>query len=315
MAGSSSKPVAVIGAIIANLVIAVAKFTAAFFTGSSAMISEGIHSLVDTGNQSLLLLGVRLSKRPADPTHPFGHGKELFFWGLIVAIILFGLGGGLSIYEGITHLQHPVELEDPTWNYVVLAVAFVMEGIAFTVATRELFKEQENHGIWEAVRTSKNPAVFVVLFEDSAAMTGLIVAFLGVFLSHRFEMPALDGVASIVIGGILALVAVVMAYESRRLLLGEAVEPDTLNSIYRLAKAGPQVKEVGRPMTMYFGPNEILLNMEVTFRPDLSGAELSDAIQDMESRIRAEHPKITRIFIEARSFIQSAAAGSSPGEL
>jgi len=300
---SSETPITVIGAIIANFIIAVAKFVAAIFTGSSSMLSEGIHSLADTGNQALLLLGINLSKRPADETHPFGYGKELYFWSVIVAMILFGIGGGLSMYEGITHLQHPGELRDPLWNYVVLGIAMVAEGTSLGIAINEFFKHEKEpeEGVWEAIKESKDPSIFVVLFEDSAAVIGLILAFLGVFLSHRFTNPLFDGLASISIGIVLAAVAVFLAYESRELLLGERADPETVNSIQEIAQDNPNVKSISDILTMHFGPKQVLLTMNIRFKDGLSGDEIANTMDNLETKIRKKHKKVDRIFIEAES--------------
>jgi cation diffusion facilitator family transporter len=299
MASGSSK-ITVYAAIAGNLAIAVSKFVAAFFTGSSAMLSEGIHSLVDTGNGGLLLFGIRQSKKPPDETHPFGHGKELYFWTLIVAIVIFAGGGGMSIYEGITHLVHPSPIESPFWNYTVLGLATLFEGISWTVAYKEFRTTQGRRGLWEAIHVSKDPTVFTVLFEDSAALLGLLVAFLGVFLGHQFDNPYFDGSASILIGFILATVAILLAYESKGLLIGEGVQPRMLEDICTLVREDAAVERVMRPLTMHFGPHEILLNLEVQFRCRLSAAELAGAVNRIEQRIRSRHPDITRIFIEAR---------------
>jgi cation diffusion facilitator family transporter len=298
---TSEKPIFVYGAIAANLAVAVTKFIAAFFTGSSSMLSEGIHSVVDTGNQSLLLLGIHLSKRPADETHPFGYGKELYFWSLIVAMLLFGIGGGMSVYEGITHWQHPNPLEDPTWNYVVLALAFVFEGVSWTIALKEFLPEVGQKSFWQAIRTSKDSSIITVVFEDSAALAGLTVAFLGVFLSHRFNIPQLDGAASIIIGLILAVVAILLAYESRGLLLGESADTTIVTSIQKLAKADPAVEQVKYPLTMHFGPDEVLLNLDIQFCPELSATEVISTVDRLEKAIRKEYPNIKHIFIEAEA--------------
>ena len=225
MATASSKFV-IYAAIGANLAIAIMKFVAAALTGSSAMVSEGIHSLVDTGNGGLLLFGIHKSKQPADATHPFGYGKELYFWSLIVAVLIFGVGGGISIYEGIAHLLHPRPLEDPFWSYLVLGFAAVFEGLVFVIAFRAFQAlKGEDESIWQAIKSSKDPTTFTVLFEDAAAMLGLIFAFVGIFLAYQFENPYLDGVASVCIGLLLAAVAVVLAYESKGLLVGEGTGP------------------------------------------------------------------------------------------
>ena len=301
MASGSSK-IAVYAAITGNLVIAVSKFVAAVFTGSSAMLSEGIHSLVDTGNGGLLLFGIKQSKKPPDEMHPFGYGKELYFWTLIVAIFIFAVGGGMSVYEGILHLVHPRSVENLLWNYAVLGLATLFEGISLTVAYREFKVMQGQRGIWEAIHASKDPTVFTVLFEDSAALLGLLVAFLGVFLGQQFDNPYFDGCASIIIGVILATVATLLAYESRELLIGEGVSPRVLKEICALVSEDATVEKVMRPLTMHFGPHEILLNIEIQFQRRLPAVELAAAVNRLEQRIRNQHPDITRIFIEARSF-------------
>jgi cation diffusion facilitator family transporter len=299
---SSERPITVYGAIAANGVIAVSKFAAGIISGSSAMLSEAIHSVVDTGNELLLLLGIHRSKKPADKLHPFGYGQELYFWSLIVAILLFGLGGGMSIYEGISHLRHPAVIRDPTWNYVVLGIAFVAEGTSWAIALRKfLEKRKKGQGLWQALRASKNPAVFVVLAEDSAALAGIVVAFLGVFFGHRLRNPYLDGTASIVIGLILATVAGFLAFESRDLLVGESADADVVRSIRKVARADPAVLDVSRPLTMHLGPGQVLLNLDIEFHPDLSASEITAAVDRLEAGIRKERPSIKRIFIEAES--------------
>jgi cation diffusion facilitator family transporter len=300
--GSSDKPITIYAALVANFLIAVSKFFVAGITGSSAMLSEAIHSIADTGNHGLLLLGIRLSRKEATKDHPFGHGKELYFWSLIVAIVLFGVGGGISLYEGLLHLQHPAELGDPFWNYVVLAAAVVFESFAFYVAFRALMGVAGEDSIWQAIRQSKDPAIFVVLFEDAAALAGLLVAFLGVFLGHQLQMPVLDAVASIVIAVILMSVAVFLAYESRKLLLGEAASDRVVSSIRAIVEQDPDVEAAYKPMTMHLGPKEILLNMDLRFMPGLDSEQVVKAVDRVESKIRAQHPQIKRIFLEAEGF-------------
>lgn len=304
---------AIYAAIAGNAAIAITKFTAAAFTGSSAMLSEGIHSLVDTGNGGLLLLGIRKSKKPADATHPFGYGKELYFWTLIVAMLIFGAGGGVSIYEGILHLLHPSPLEDPFWNYVVLGIAIVFEGIVFTIAFKQFQALKGEQSTWQAIRTSKDPTTFTVLFEDSAAMLGLIAAAVGIFLAHQFDNPYFDGAASIVIGLILATVAFFIGYESKGLLVGEGADPETLQSIKALAEADPAIKAVDRPLTMHFGPHVVLLNMDVQFSDGSSGTERESAVERLEKAIRDKHEAIKHIFIEARSFTSDVARSKEQG--
>lgn len=292
---------AVFAAIAGNVAIAVTKLIAAAFTGSSAMLSEGIHSLVDTGNGGLLLLGMRMSRKPADANHPFGHGKELYFWSLVVAILIFALGGGMSVYEGVTHLTHPPQAHDPTWNYVVLGLAIVFEGVSFCFAFKAFRSEKGAQGIFETIRASKDPTTFTVLFEDTAAMLGLVVAFLGIFLGHQLNNPYLDGVASIIIGAILAVVAGFLAYESKGLLIGEGVDAKTLESIRAIAAGDTAVKEVKKSLTMHFGPHEVLLALEIRFKKQLTAAKIAAAIDRLEMKIRARHPEVKHIFIEAKS--------------
>jgi cation diffusion facilitator family transporter len=297
---ASESKVAVYAAIAGNLAIAVMKFAAAAVTGSSAMLSEGIHSVVDAGNGGLLLLGIRLSRKPPDAQHPFGYGKELYFWSLVVAFLIFGVGGGISVYEGILHLLHPRPLEDPTWSYVVLALAAVFEGIVLAVAVRQFRAVQGEQGVWQAIRASKDPTTFVVMFEDTAALLGLVAAFLGVFLAHRLDSPYMDGSASIVIGLILAAVAVFLAYESKSLLIGEGADRETLARIRALAEADDDVASVHDPLTMHFGPRTVLLTVDIEFRKGLSASDVHAAVARVERAIRTAYPRITRIFIESR---------------
>lgn len=298
MTGESK--VAIFSAIAANLAIAVTKSIAAYLTGSSAMLSEAIHSIVDSGNGALLLVGLRRSRKPADADHPFGHGKELYFWPFIVAILVFALGGGMSVYEGITHLSHP-QLSDPTWNYVVLGIAFVFEAASSYLAFKAFRKELKGAGVIKTIRASKDPNTFTVLFEDTAAMAGLLVAFVGIFLAHLFQNPYLDGVASIGIGLILASVAVFLAYETKGLLIGESVDPQTLASVRSIAAADEAVEEVRKSLTMHFGPTEVLLALDIRFNPKLSAEGISEAVNRLEAAIRAQHPQIKYIFIEAKA--------------
>ena len=304
MASNSSKKT-IFAAIGANFAIAITKFVAAALSGSSAMLSEGIHSLADTGNELLLLLGIHMSQKPADANHPFGRGKELYFWTLIVAMMIFTVGGGISIYQGVTHLLNLKPLKDPTWDYVVLGFSVVFEGFSWKVAFTELLATKGEKNFWEAVRTSKDPIVFTVLFEDSAALLGLVVAFFGIFLGHQFQNPAFDGIASIVIGIILAVVAIVLAYESKGLLIGESADIETVNNIRRLAADEPAVERVMRTLTMHLGPDEVLLNLEIHFYIQLSSEEVALAVSRLEETIGTYHPEVKHIFIEAKSLAAS----------
>ena len=293
--------IAVYGAIAANVAIAATKFVVAGITGSSAMLSEGIHSAVDTGNGVLLLVGRRLSERKATPEHPFGHGKELFFWSLIVAVLVFGLGGGLSMLEGIQHIMNPAPMRDPKWNYFVLFAAAIFEGTSFTVALRVFLREKGDRPFWAALHASKDPMTYTVLGEDFAALAGLAVAALGIFISHYYNLPQADGAASIAIGVILAGVAVLLIREARGLLIGEGIRPDTAAAIRELLGRHPLVRSVGPLLSMYIGPEQVLLTLDVEFDPKASAASISKAVRSLEQEIRARFDKITRIYIEARA--------------
>lgn len=300
MASGSAKKT-IFAAIASNLAIAITKFIAAAISGSSAMLSEAIHSLVDTSNELLLLLGLHNSQKPADASHPFGYGQELYFWTLIVAILIFAVGGGMSFDEGITHLLHPSPLEDPMWSYIVLGIAVVFEGFSWRVAWKEFSHYKGEQNVWQAIRNSKDPTIFTVLFEDSAALLGLAVAFLGVFFGHLFQNPDLDGTASVIIGLILAVVAVLLAYESKGLLVGESANTRIVERIRELAKTDRAVKEVMGVLTLHFGPQEILLNLEIQFHQNLSAQEVAIAVNRLEQKIRSQLRDIKRIFIEAKS--------------
>jgi cation diffusion facilitator family transporter len=289
----------------------VTKFIAAGVTGSSAMLSEGIHSTVDAGNGVLLLVGMKLSLRKASPEHPFGHGKEIYFWSLMVAVLIFGLGGGMSVYEGVLHMLHPQPLRDATWNYVVLGAAAVFEGASFAVAMRQFLREKGDVPFWRSLRISKDPTTFTVIAEDAAALGGLAVAAVGVYLSHHLDMPVIDGAASVVIGLLLAGVAVLLIRESRGLLIGEGIAPATALAIRDMALRNPHVRDAGSPLSMYLGPTEILLTLDVEFRRDSTADEIVGAIASIEHDIRLRYQKIQRIYIEARSI---GNATRPPGE-
>jgi len=294
----SESKTAVYAAIAGNAVIAASKFVAAAVTGSSAMLSEGIHSVVDTGNGALLLLGLRRSRLPADDLHPFGHGKELYFWSLIVAVLIFGVGGGVSAYEGVLHLRHPQPIEHPVWSYGVLAIAAVFEGASFAFALRAFRRVQGERGVWEAIHRSNDPSTFTVLFEDAAALLGILAAFVGVYVGHRYRAPWADGVASLTIGMLLASVAVVLAYESKELLVGEGADPELVARIRRLVLEDPAVREVSRILTMHLGPHTLLVAMDVRF--DTEAPAIAGATARLERAIRDAQPDVGPIFIEAR---------------
>jgi len=300
MASGESKT-AVVAAVLANLAIAVAKFVAAAITGSSAMIAEGIHSLVDTGNGGLLLHGLKKSAVPPDADHPFGHGKAIYFWALIVAMSIFGIGGGMSIYEGITHLYHPSPLENPVWNYAVLGVSLIIEGASFTIAMKQFNKARGSQKPWAFIRGSKDPSLYTVVLEDSAAMLGLVVAFVGVLLGHAFGNPYFDGAASIVIGLLLIGVAGVLGIETQGLLLGEGISKEETDALRSLVEADPAVEWMSEMMTSYFGPHDLLVNLGVQFTPGLPAEDVHMAIHRIEDALKAARPEIGHVYIEVES--------------
>lgn len=299
MATGSKK--VIYAALIGNSLIAVTKFAAAFYTGSSAMLSEGIHSLVDTGNQGLLLYGLARSKKPADEKHPFGYGAELYFWAFVVAIIIFAVGSGVSIYEGIHKILNPHEVANPYVNYVVLAAAMVFEAVAWWIALKE-FKAVKGNGTYmQAIRDSKDPALFTVLFEDTAAMLGLMVAFVGLAIAQYFGLLWMDGVASVVIGLILAGTAWFLAYETKSLLIGEAASPDMIASVRALAIATPGVVAMNELRTLHRGPEDVLLGVSVDFEDTMTAGHVEKAIYQLEIAVKAQYPVVTRIFIEVQA--------------
>jgi cation diffusion facilitator family transporter len=297
----ASSRIAVYGAIASNLAIAVTKFVVAAVSGSSAMMSEAIHSLVDTGNGLLLLVGMRLSQRPATQEHPFGHGKELYFWSLIVAVLVFGLGGGASVYEGVVHITDPRPIEDPFWSYATLAVAAVFEGASFGIALHQFSKERGSMPFWRALHISKDPSVYTVLAEDSVALAGLAVAALGIFFSHRLGMPVLDGVASVVIGLLLAGVAILLIRESRGLLIGEGLQRSSAQAIRRIALDHAAVRSVGAIRSMYVGADQVLVATAIEFNDHTNTPDLERTIEEIEQAVRQRFPQITHMYIEARS--------------
>lgn len=298
---SSGRLIVVIAAISANALIAIAKFIAAYVSGSSAMMAEGIHSVVDTANEGLLLLGIWQSRKPPDEEHPYGYGKELYFWSLVVAIVIFGVGGGMSVYQGIDHILNPQEIVDVGWAYAVLGFSFFFEGISFILAGREFLRTMGKNGIWSELRAHKDPSIYSVLVEDAAALMGVVLAFLGIFLGRVLGIPLLDGVASIAIGVLLAAVAIFLARESKGLIVGEAADPEIIRSIRAIAESEPTVERVGHPLTMHLGPDQVLLNLSIEFRRDVSAGELTAAIDRIERRIRERHPNVRRMFVESES--------------
>lgn len=297
----ASRNKAVYAAIVADIAIAAAKFVAAVATSSASMMAEGIHSLIDTSNGLLLLWGRHTSRRPPDPVHPFGHGKLLYFWTLIVALLIFTLGGCISLGQGILRLVHPEEIESPGWNYLVLAIAAAFDGYSWRTAYRQIREARREPNPLHAARNTKDPSDFTVFFEDSAALVGVLVAFVGVGLAHATGSSIPDGIASIVIGLVLGAVAFFLAAESMKLLIGERADPEIIESIRGLADADTDIGRVGDVLTMHMGPDEVLLNLAVEFREGISADGLGEAIVRVERAIRDKHPEVKRIFLEATS--------------
>jgi len=306
MAGSSNK--AIWSAIIANSAIAVSKFVAAFFTGSSSMMSEGIHSLVDTGNGILLLFGIRSSKKPADHKHPFGYGQEAYFWSFVVAILIFALGGGIALYEGIVHLIHPKELKNLKWSYVVLGLAILFEGYALSVALKQFNKTRGNKSFYRARVDSKDTTTAAVVIEDTAALLGLAIALICLGLNQLTGIVYFDGLGSVLIGLLLISVSLFFAIECKGLLIGEGLLPENIVKIEKILKEEPNVNSNARPLSLYFGPQEILLNLDVNFKDTLSLTEIEDTIDRIESNIRKILPGVNKIFIEAESIKRNSPA-------
>ena len=297
---SGSKKV-IYAAMIGNGLIAVAKFVGAAITGSSAMLSEGIHSLVDTGNQGLLLYGIARSKRPADEKHPFGYASEIYFWAFIVAILIFSIGAGISVYHGVEKVLHPHPVQDPMINYIILILAMIFEGFAWWIAWREFSSTQGKKGLFQAVQESKDPTIFTVLFEDTAAMLGLIVALIGIWVSVTYDMPILDGVASIIIGIILAGTALVLALETKGLLIGEAAAPEIVDEIRALVGQQPAIVALNEIRTLHRGPNDVLLALSVDYNDEIPAGMVEQTNTSLELAIKGRFPVVKRLFIEVQS--------------
>ena len=299
MASGSTK--VIVAALIGNGLIAITKFAAAFYTGSSAMLSEGVHSVVDTGNQVLLLHGLKRSRKPPDEDFPFGHGKEIYFWSFIVAILIFAVGAGVSLYEGVARVMAPHPVENVLINYVVLGFAMIFEGGAWYFAFKEFGRVKGRRGYVEAVKTGKDPTFFVVLFEDSAAMLGLVVAFLGVWLGDVTGNPVFDGIASIIIGLILGGTAAWLAFETKGLLIGERANKEVVEGIRRVVRARREVNHVNEVLTMHMGPDFILVNVSVDFDDDILAEDVEEAVSHIDEQLKKRFPDIKRVFIEAES--------------
>jgi cation diffusion facilitator family transporter len=276
------------------------------------MLSEGIHSVVDTGNGLLILLGVRNSQKPPDDDHPFGHGRELYFWTLVVSFSIFGVGGGVSTYEGVLHLfRPPEEIVSPAWNYAVLGTSFVFEAVSWAFGWRAFSKTRNGRSVLRTIHVSKDPTNFTVVLEDSTALVGLLIAFGGVFVSHQFGLYYFDGIASILIGLLLCVVALFLGYESKSLLIGEAVDGKTLQGIREIAESEPGVRKATKILTIYTGPEDVAVTLELKFENGIDARDLRTAIRQIEHAIRKKYPDITRVYYEAESLSERELNGEA----
>lgn len=298
--GNSSKAV-VHAALAGNLLVAATKLFAAMWTGSSAMMSEAVHSFVDSGNEVLLLYGLRRAARPPDVQHPLGYGRELYFWSFIVALLVFALGAGVSIYEGIGHIRRPEPITQPFVNYVVLALALLFEGGSWIISLRQFREAKGTLGYYEAFRRSKDPTSFMVLFEDSAALAGILIAGLGTFAAVQLRRPAIDGCASVLIGLVLAAIALLLARESKSLLIGERADRHLGDSILRIAAAEPSITRANGVLTMQLAPDQIIAALSLDFEDHLSAGDIEEAVLEIERKVRASHPQVVTLFVKPQT--------------
>lgn len=288
-------------ALASNVLIAVAKFAAAFLTGSTAMMSEAIHSTVDCGNEVLLLIGVHRSRRPPDDSHPFGYGMEVYFWALLMAVMLFGLGAGLSLLDGIHAIQHPEPIHQPLVSYGVLGLAALAEATSWTISLRSLMRAQRGQHVYAALRRSKNPSVFAVLLEDSAALVGIAIAAGAIGLSEATGQPVWDGVGSVLIAGLLACAGLLLARECHGLLTGESALPELRRDIARMVESWPGIARLGEFATLQIGPDAVLVTLSLDFEERLSSSDVEQTVSAIERGLKRRHPQIARLFVEAQS--------------
>lgn len=295
--------ISVIAAIVGNILVGIVKFIAAGISGSAAMVSEGIHSIVDSGNGILVLYGIHASKKKPDLEHPFGYGKTLYFFAFIVAVLIFALGGGVSIFKGVTAYQNAsvAELGDPTLNYIIIFLAMVIEGTSLAIALRQVFREKGEQTLWQFIRNGKDPSHFTVVLEDSAAEAGLLVALIGVLGAHQLGNPHIDAIASIVIGLLLVAVAVILLRETKGLLIGEGLNGEEIEEVVSIVEQDRIVRKCGRVLSMYMGPNDMLLTLDIAFKPDARETEVMHSIDRIESAVSKRFPQANRIFVEAES--------------
>ncbi len=306
MAGKSGSQFVVWVALAGNLAIAAVKFFAAAVSGSSAMLSEAVHSLVDTTNEVLLLYGQHRAKRPPDATHPLGYGRELYFWSFVVALLIFALGAGVSAYEGYQHIAHPTPIESPKTVFIVLGISALFEGTSWAVGLREFRKQAGGRGFWAAFRASKDPPTFMVVFEDSAALAGLAVAAAGTGLALATGDPRWDGAASLAIAVILSLVALLLARESKALLIGERADPALTEAICALGGQIDGIEGVNAVATVQLAPDQVVANLSVEFADRLTAPEIEEAVIALEARIRADHPEVTAVFVKPQTAAEVA---------
>ncbi|MGD1895845.1 MAG: cation diffusion facilitator family transporter [Phormidesmis sp.] len=302
MSTGSSKT-SIYAAMAANVAIGIAKFVGAYISGSSAMLSEGIHSVVDSVNEVLLLYGLKQSEAEPSEDYPLGRAQELYFWSLMVAVLIFALGGGISIFQGVRSLQFPEAASDPLVSYGVLIAAAVFEGAALTVSIREFNKQQTDPdiGLWKAIGKSKDPSAFIVIVEDTAALMGLVIAFGGVWLSEHTGNPFYDAIASISIGLLLTVVSIALVAKTKGLLVGQSASPETRESINNLVLSDEAVSDSDSPITLHLGPQDVMLALNIEFKDELSADQIEAAVRRIEKNIRSSHDDVKRIFIEAAS--------------
>ena len=295
--------ISVIAAIVGNILVGIVKFIAAALSGSAAMVSEGIHSIVDSGNGILVLYGIHASKKKPDLEHPFGYGKTLYFFAFIVAVLIFALGGGVSIFKGITAFQQASisELGDPTLNYIIIFIAMIIEGTSLAIALRQVYREKGDQTLWQFIRNGKDPSHFTVVLEDSAAEAGLLVALIGVFGAHALGNPHIDAIASIVIGLLLVVVAIILLRETKGLLIGEGLDGEEIEEVIEIVEKDACVRKCGRVLSMYMGPNDMLLTLDIAFLPDAKETEVMRSIDRIEAAVAARFPQANRIFVEVES--------------
>ena len=298
---SDSNKIVVYAALAGNLAIALVKFVAAYITNSSAMLSEAIHSVVDTLNEILLLYGMKKSQQSPNAQHPFGYGRELYFWAFIVSLIVFALGAVVSIYQGIEHVRYPEEMLSPNLNYIVLGIAILCEGISWLVALKAFRKTKRQLGYFEAFRRSKDPTTFTVLFEDTAALCGLFIALIGIYLAHALNIPELDGVASIFIGIVLAISAILLARETKGLLLGESADPQLRDHLLLIAQEDDAVFSANGVLTEQMGADQVIASLSLEFEDHLTSDDIEACVNRIEAKIKQIHPEIMALFVKPQT--------------